>query len=55
MVYGIEAIDWKLIFLKARYDGTGGHTMKLKKNGMRLDISKYLFPQKEIDFYGWAE
>ena len=37
---GIEGIDWKLLFSKA-YDGTRGHTMKLEKNVMHLDIRKY--------------
>ena len=35
---GIEAIDWKLLFSKAPYDGTRGHTMKLEKKVIRLDI-----------------
>ena len=40
---GIEGIDWKLLFSKAPYDGTKGHTMKLEKNVMYLDIRKYFF------------
>ena len=40
---GIEEIDWKLRFSKAPYDGTRGHTMKLEKNVMHLDIRKYIF------------
>ena len=40
---GIEGIDWKLLFSKAPYDGTRGHTMKLEKNVMHLDIRKYFF------------
>ena len=42
-----ETIDWKLIFSKAPYDGTRGHTMKLERNVMRLDIYKYFFSHKE--------
>ena len=38
---GIEAVDWKLLFSKSPYDGTRGHTMKLEKNVIRLDIRKY--------------
>ena len=48
---GIEAIDWKLLFSKAPYDGTRGHTMKLEKKVMRLDIRKYFFPQRVIDYW----
>ena len=40
---GIEAINWKLLFSKAPYDGTRGHTMKLDKKVMCLDILKYFF------------
>ena len=40
---GIEGIDWKLLFSKAPYDGTRGHTMKLEKNVMHLDI---FFPKE---------
>ena len=42
---GIEAIDWKLLFSKAPYDGTRGHTMKLEKKVIRLDICNIFFPQ----------
>ena len=48
---GIEGIDWKLIFSKAAYDGTRGHTMKLEKNVMHLDIRKNFFPQRVIDYW----
>ena len=34
----IKAIDWKLLFSKVPYDGTRGHTMKLEKNVIHLDI-----------------
>ena len=44
---GIEAIDWKLLFSKAPYDGTRGHTMKLEKKVIRLDIRKYFLSQRE--------
>ena len=37
---GIEAIDGKVIFSKAPYDGTRGHKIKLEKKVMRLDIRK---------------
>ena len=47
---GIEAIDWKLIFSKAPYDGTRGHTMKLENKVIRLDIRKYFFSQRVIDY-----
>ena len=40
---GIEAIDWNLLFSKAPYDETRGHTMKLENNVMRLDIREYFF------------
>ena len=40
---GIEGIDWKLLFSKAPYDGSRGHTMKLENNVMHLDIRKYFF------------
>ena len=43
IMYGIETIDWKLLFSKAPYDGTRGHTMKLGKKVIRLDIRKYFF------------
>ena len=43
---GIQTIDWKVLFSKAPYDGTRGHTMKLEKNMMRLDICKYFFHQE---------
>ena len=48
---GIEGIDWKLIFSKAPYDGTRGHTMKMEKNVMHLNIRKYFFSQRVIDFW----
>ena len=48
---GIEGIDWKLLFSKAPYDGTRGHTMKLEKNVMHLDICKYFFSQRVIDYW----
>ena len=48
---GIEAIDWKLLFSKAPYDGTRGHTMKLEKKVIRLDIRKYFFSQRVIDYW----
>ena len=48
---GIEAIDWKLLFSKAPYDGTKGHTMKLEKKVIRLDIRKYFFSQRVIDYW----
>ena len=44
---GIEGIDCKLLFSKAPYDGTRGHTMKLERNVMHLDICKYYFFHKE--------
>ena len=40
---GIEGIELKLLFSKAPYDGTRGHTMTLEKNVMHLDIRKYFF------------
>ena len=43
---GIEVVGWKLLFSKAPYDGTRGHTMKLEKNVMHLDIRKYIFFSK---------
>ena len=51
IVYGIERIDWKFLFSKAPYHGTRGHTMKLEKNVMHLDIRKYLFSQRVIGYW----
>ena len=48
---GIAGIYWKLLFSKAPYDGTRGHTMKLEKNVMHLDIHKYFFSQRVIDYW----
>ena len=48
---GIEGIDWKLLFSKAPHDGTTGHTMKLEKNVMHLDIRKYFVSQRVIDYW----
>ena len=48
---GIEAIDWKLLFSKAPYDGTRGHTMKLEKKVIHLDIYKYFSSQRVIDYW----
>ena len=48
---GIEGIDWKHLFSKAPYDGTRGHTMKMEKNVMHLDICKYFFSQRVIDYW----
>ena len=47
IINGIEAIDWKLLFSKAPYDGTRGHTMKLEKKVICLDI----FSQRVIDYW----
>ena len=46
IVNGIEGIDWKLLFSKAPYDGTRGHTMKLENNVMNMVIRKYFFSLK---------
>ena len=51
IINGIEGIDWKLLFSKAPYDGTRGHTMKLEKNVMHLDICKYFVSQRVIDYW----
>ena len=40
---GIESIDWKLLFSKSPKDGPRGHTRKLEKKVMHLDIRKYFF------------
>ena len=42
---GIEAIHWKLLFSKAPYDGTRGHTMKLEKKVIHLDIHNFFFTE----------
>ena len=47
---GIEAVDWKFLLSKTPYDGTGGHTKKLENNIMRLDVHKYIFSQRVIDY-----
>ena len=47
----IEGIDGKLLFTKAPYDGRIGHTMKLENNVMHLDICKYFFSQRVIDYW----
>ena len=47
----IEGIDWKLLFSKAPYDGTRGHTMKLEKKVMHLYIRKYFFSQRARDYW----
>ena len=48
---GFENIDWKLLFTRAKYDGTRGHSMKLEKKAFRLDIRKYFFTQRVIDYW----
>ena len=47
----IEAMDWKLLFSKAPYDGKRGHTMELEKKVICLDIRKYFFSQRVIDYW----
>ena len=46
---GINAIDWKLLFPKAPYDGIRGHTMEKKL--IRFDIRKYFLSQRVIDYW----
>ena len=46
IINGIEGIDGKLLFFKAPYDGTIGHTIKLEKKVKSLDVHKY-FVHKE--------
>ena len=48
---GFENIDWKLLFTRAKYDGTRGHSMKLEKKAFRLDNRKYFFTQRVIDYW----
>ena len=38
-------------FSKAPYDGTRGHTMKLENNVIHLDIRKYFFSQRVLDYW----
>ena len=42
---------WIVQHIKHKKDGTRGHTMKLEKNVMHLDIRKYFFPQRVIDYW----
>ena len=49
---GLEKIYLDLLFSKAKYTGTRGHSTKLEKNPMHFDdIREHFFTQRVIDYW----
>ena len=48
---GLEKINPDSLFTKYKYNNTRCHTMKLEKKHVHLDIIKYFFTQRVIDYW----
>ena len=47
---GLEKINQESMFIRSRCTNTRCHTMKLEKKHVHLDIRKYLFTKRVIDY-----
>ena len=48
---GLEKINPDSLFTRSRYTNIRCHTMKLEKKQVHLDIRKYFFTQRVIDYW----